>query len=161
MNVVDWVLAAVLAASLLIGLWRGLVFEVLSLVGWVLAFWAAQWWAETVELWLPLGDTGATARYVAGFALVFIAVAFGCGLVASLLRKLVGSIGLRPVDRALGAVFGLARGLLVLLALVVVVETTSLQEQDAWRTSQAAPLLHAALESVRPVLPQAFDRFFP
>lgn len=161
MSAVDWVLVAGLALSLLVGLWRGLVFEVLSLLGWVVAFFAAQWWAEPVGLWLPMGDTGETARYVAGFAIVFIAVAFGCGLVASLLRKLVGSIGLRPVDRALGAVFGLVRGLLVLLALAVVVETTSLHEHDAWRTSQAAPLLHAALINVRPLLPQAFDRFFP
>jgi len=158
---VDWVLSALLAASFLIGLWRGLVFEVLSLLGWVVAFFAAQWWAEPVGAWLPMGDSGDTTRYAAGFVIVFIAVAFGCGLLASLLRKLIGSVGLRPVDRSLGAVFGLVRGLLVLMALAVVVETTSLHEQDGWRTSQAAPLLRMALAAVKPVLPQAFGSFFP
>lgn len=161
MTAVDWVLAAVLAASLLVGLWRGLVFEVLSLLGWVVAFVAARWWADAVGAWLPMGDSGETPRYAAGFVIVFIAVAFGCGLLASLLRKLIGSVGLRPVDRSLGAIFGLVRGLLVLLALAVVVETTSLHEQDGWRTSQAAPLLRAALSGLKPVLPPAFGRFFP
>lgn len=161
MTAVDWVLAAVLAASALIGLWRGLVFEVLSLLGWVLAYFAARMWADAVGLWLPMGDTGETARSAAGFVIVFIAVAFGCGLVASLLRKLIGSVGLRPVDRTLGAVFGLVRGLLLLLVLAVVVEATSLHEQDGWRTSQAAPLLRAALSGVKPALPQAFVQFFP
>lgn len=161
MTAVDWVLATLLAASSLIGLWRGLVFEVLSLLGWVIAFCAAQLFALDVGRLLPMGDTGDTARYAAGFVILFIAVAFGCGLVASLLRKLVGSIGLGPVDRALGGMFGLVRGLLVLLAVAVVVETTSLHEQDGWRTSQAAPLLREALVAVKPVLPQAFGQFFP
>ncbi|QHI98019.1 CvpA family protein [Xylophilus rhododendri] len=161
MSAVDWVLAALLAASFLIGLWRGLVFEVLSLLGWVVAFVAAQWWADAVGAWLPMGDSGEAARYGAGFVVTFIAVAFGWGLMASLVRKLIGSVGLRPVDRTLGGVFGLVRGLLVLLALAVVVETTSLHEQDGWRTSQAAPLLRAALSALKPVLPQAFGRFFP
>lgn len=161
MTAVDWILAAVLAASLLIGLWRGLVFEVLSLLGWVVAYFAAQWFADVVGAWLPMGNSNGTVRYAVGFIVVFIAVAFGCGLVASLVRRLVGSVGLRLVDRTLGGVFGLVRGLLVLLALAVVVETTSLHEQDGWRTSQAAPLLRAALSGLKPVLPQAFGQFFP
>ena len=161
MTAVDWVLAAMLVASALIGLWRGLVFEVLSLLGWAVAFFAAQWGAESLGNLLPMGGSGETARYAAGFVLVFIGVAFGCGLVASLLRKLIGSIGLGPVDRTLGAAFGMVRGILLLLVVAVVVETTSLHEQDGWRTSEAAPLLRAAMGNLKPVLPHAFVQFFP
>ncbi|MES2184900.1 MAG: CvpA family protein [Pseudomonadota bacterium] len=161
MAAVDWIFGAVLVASLVIGLWRGLVFEVLSLLGWVAAFVAAQWFAPQVAEWLPLGDSGNAARYAAGFVIVFIAAAFAAGLVASLLRRLVSTVGLRPVDRTLGAAFGLVRGVLLLLAAAVVVETTSLRESVWWQESQAAPLLHAALTGIKPALPEAFGKFFP
>lgn len=161
MAAVDWILVAVLAASMVIGLWRGLVFEVLSLLGWVVAFVLAQWFAADVGGHLPMGESGEGARYAAGFVLVFIAAAFAAGLVASLLRKLVSTVGLRPVDRTLGAAFGLVRGALLLLAAAVVVETTSLRESAWWTESQAAPYLHAALTGIKPALPEAFAKFFP
>jgi membrane protein required for colicin V production len=49
----DWILIGIVILSLLVGLWRGLVFEVLSLVGWVAAFFLAQWLAVTVAVLLP------------------------------------------------------------------------------------------------------------
>ena len=98
----DWIGLAVLLVSFLIGLARGLVFETLMLAGWITAFVLAQWLAEDVGVWLPMGDAPATWRYAAGFVLVFVAVAFTVGLVASLLRRLVLAAGLRPVDRTSG-----------------------------------------------------------
>ena len=72
MAALDWIFAAVLAASLVIGAWRGLVFELLSLAGWVVAFFAAQWFAADVGAGLPMGDADPTWRHVAGFAVVFV-----------------------------------------------------------------------------------------
>ncbi|WP_295851052.1 CvpA family protein [uncultured Xylophilus sp.] len=161
MTAIDWILATVLVASFLLGLWRGLVYEVLSLAGWVIAFLLAQWWAQDVADRLPFGQPGDSARYAAGFVIVFVAAAFGCGLVASLLRRLVTTVGLGPVDRTLGAAFGLVRAAVLLLALAVVVETTALRDSAWWQESQAAPLLRDALDGVKPVLPAAFGQFFP
>jgi len=159
MAAVDWIFCAVLLASLLLGLWRGLVFEVLSLCGWIVAFVLAQWWAPVVAEHLPLGDPGDSARYAAGFVIVFVAGAFACGLVASLMRRLVSTVGLRPVDRTLGAAFGLARGALLLLVAAVVVQVTSLHASPWWQQSQVAPLLQVALEGLKPALPEAFAQF--
>ena len=106
----DWILLGVLALSMLVGAWRGLVYEVLSVLGWVLAFYAAQWLAPQVASMLPLQSVSQSVRYAAGFALVFIASIFTWGLVVFLIRKLVDSVGLRPVDRTLGAAFGLCAG---------------------------------------------------
>ena len=82
MPVVDWIFGAVLLASLVLGAWRGLVYEVLSVLSWGAAFVLAQWFAPDVGAQLPM--TGATEiiRYAAGFVLVFIATLFTVGLVA-------------------------------------------------------------------------------
>ena len=71
--VVDYVFAAVLAVSMLLGAWRGLVFEVLSVLNWISAFFLAQWFATDVALMLPLEASSETVRYAAGFIVVFVA----------------------------------------------------------------------------------------
>src|SRR5574337_565250 len=129
----DWILAAVLVLSLLLGAWRGLVYEALSLLAWVAAFVLAQWYAPDVAARMPLAGASEPVRYAVGFVAVFIAAAFAGGLVAWLAKKLVEAIGLRPVDRALGAAFGLLRGM----------------------------VLPETLRSVLPALPSQFARYLP
>ena len=100
-------------------------------------------------------------RYAAAFVLVFVAGAFAGGLLAWLTRKLVEAIGLRPVDRTLGAAFGLVRGLVLLLAVAVVMDMTPLKSRPEWQASIGAAALGAALKGLRPVLPEAFGRYLP
>lgn len=161
MATLDWIAVALLVASMLLGLVRGLVFEVISLAGWVVAFVAAQWLAEDVGRWLPLGDPEASWRYAAGFVLVFVAVAFGVGLVAALTRKLIAAIGLRPVDRILGGVFGVARGAVAMLAVAVVVHLLALSDSAWWHGSRSATVLDAALQGLKPALPQKLASYLP
>ncbi|MDB5829224.1 MAG: colicin synthesis protein, partial [Variovorax sp.] len=80
MALLDWIGVAVLVVSVLLGLMRGLVFEVISLAGWIAAFLCAQWFAGPVAEWLPICEAGAAWRYPVAFVLVFIAVAFAVGL---------------------------------------------------------------------------------
>jgi membrane protein required for colicin V production len=157
----DWVFLAVMAASFLLGAWRGLVYEVLSLFSWVAAFILAQWFAPDVARWLPMGDAPAGVRYAAGFVLVFIGVVFAGGLVSWLIKKMVEAVGLRPVDRALGAAFGLIRGAVLLLALAVVVNLTSFSGADWWMESKGAAVSMAALRQLKPVLPDRFGEYLP
>lgn len=157
----DWIAVVLLVVSMLVGLVRGLVFEVMSLAGWVAAFLCAQWFAEDVGRWLPFGDPAATWRYAAGFVIVFVAVVFGVGLVAALSRKLIAVVGLRPVDRVLGGAFGLARAGLALLALGIVVHLTALSESAWWRESSTATVLDAALRGLKPALPEKLASYLP
>ncbi|MGD9774965.1 CvpA family protein [Diaphorobacter sp.] len=161
MAALDWIFLTVLLASLLIGAWRGLVFELLSLAGWVVAFFAAQWFAGDVGALLPMGEAGASWRHVAGFAVVFVGAIFACGLLAWLLKKLVEAVGLRPADRALGALFGALRGLVLLLAVALVAGWTPMHEAPWWQQSQGAPLLQTALKGLRPALPLELARHLP
>lgn len=161
MNGVDVALLVVLLLSVLLGIWRGLVYEVLSVAGWVVAFFAAQAYAGTVAAWLPMDQFAPALRSAAGFALVFIATAFACGMVSWMIKKMVASVGLRPVDRVLGAAFGVARGLLILLALTVVVSMTPLQANPAWQASPVAGVLGHGLGAIKPVLPLAVGQYLP
>ena len=110
----DWLLCAVLLLSMLVGAWRGLVYELMSLAAWVAAFVLAQWLAQDVALKLPLLQSAAAqVQYAAAFVLVFVLTLFAAGFLSWLLKKVVETVGLRPVDRALGALFGVARGVLL------------------------------------------------
>jgi membrane protein required for colicin V production len=146
---------------MLVGAWRGLVYEVLSVMGWIAAFLLAQWLAPEVADKLPMQSSGETLRYAAAFVLVFIASVFAAGLVSALMKRLISAVGLRPVDRILGAVFGLFRGLILLLALSVVVHMTALQESEWWLESQGAPMLITMLKGLRPMLPEKFGAYLP
>lgn len=161
MPALDWIFLALLLSSLLLGAWRGLVFEVLSLVSWVVAFVAAQWLAPTAASHLPMSGATEMVRYAAGFVLVFIAVVLAVSLLAWLLKKLLDSVGLRPVDRVLGACFGLARGLVIVLAATVVMEMTPLKNAAWWKESKGAEVSVAVLRQLRPVLPGEFGKYLP
>jgi len=154
----DWILLGVLLFSMVLGAWRGLVYEVLSVLGWAVSFYVAQWAAPQVVTLLPLQSASAPVRYAAAFVLIFIAAVFAAGLLAFLLKKLVEAIGLRPVDRTLGAAFGLMRGLILLLAATVVMDMTALRSSNWWQESQGAAVLTATLKGLKPVLPAQFAK---
>ncbi|MES2362713.1 MAG: CvpA family protein [Pseudomonadota bacterium] len=159
MAAVDWILLGVLVFSMALGAWRGLVYEVLSVLGWAVSFYLAQWFAPRVAGWLPIQSASDPVRYAAAFVLVFIAAVFAAGLLAFLLKKLVEAIGLRPVDRTLGAAFGVLRGVILLLAATVVIDMTALKSSDWWQESRGAVALTATLKGLKPMLPEQFAKY--
>lgn len=156
----DGLLLLVLAASMLLGLWRGLVYEVLSLLSWVAAFVLAQMFAGEVALRLPFGGSD-LLKYPVAFALVFVLALFAGGLLAWLARKLVKASGLSPMDRVLGGVFGAVRAVVMCLAAAALVNMTSFKENEAWRQSKGAGVLTSVLKGLKPVLPEQFGRYLP
>ena len=159
MTTVDWIFSAVLVLSMLLGALRGLVYEVLSVLGWAVSFYAAQYFAPQVASWLPLQSSSETVRYAAAFVLVSVASLFAAGLIAFLGKKLIAAIGLRPVDRTMGAAFGVVRGVILLLAAAVVMDLTALKNSVWWQESKGAPLLTATLKGLKPALPEQFAKY--
>ena len=152
----DWLVIVLLAASVLLGLWRGLVYEVLSVLNWLAAFVLAQWLAPRAAAMMPLSRAGEAIQYAAGFVVVFIAALFAGGLLAWIISKLVAAVGLRPVDRMLGSVFGLVRGVVAVLALAVVIHLTGLGHGLWWTESRTAGVATAALRGLKPVVPEPY-----
>ncbi len=161
MPALDWIFVGVLLASLLLGAWRGLVFEVLSLLSWVAAFVLAQWLALDVAAYLPMSGSSAVLRYAVGFVLVFIATVMVGGLVAVVVKKLVSSVGLSPFDRALGAVFGVCRGALLLLLATLLAGMSSLKTSPMWEESTGVAVAGVVLKGIKPLMPVDFQKFFP
>jgi membrane protein required for colicin V production len=161
-SVTDWLLLGVLLASMLLGFWRGLVDEVLSLAGWVMAFVVAQWLAFDVVGWLPfIHGASESVQYAVAFVLVFVAAVFTAGLLTWVIKKFVETVGLRPVDRTLGGVFGLARGVVLLLALTVVLQLTGVAGDRWWATAQGPVWLDTILAKLKPLLPPSFVEYLP
>ncbi|MDZ7591382.1 MAG: CvpA family protein [Rubrivivax sp.] len=158
---IDWLLLAVLAASVVLGFVRGLVYEALALAGWVVAWFAAQWAAPPLAPHLPLGEPGSALQIGAAFALAFFLALVVWGLLARLVRMLVRATPLSLLDRMLGSGFGVFRGLVLLLAVATVVMLTPAAQSDPWRGSHGAQLLGQALDSLKPLLPEAAAQLLP
>ena len=158
---VDAVLLGVLVLSALVGLVRGLVFELFSLVGWLVAYFAAQWFAPVLAPHLPVGQAGSALNHGAAFACAFIGALIVWGLVARLARMLARATPLSLVDRLLGACFGLARGSVVLLAVATVVGLTPLARSVAWQQSKGGAWLQAGLQGIKPLLPPQVSQHLP
>ena len=149
---VDIAMLAVIGVSALVGALRGLTFEILSLLGWVAAWFAGVWLGPVLAPHLPIGTPGSPLNGIAAFACAFLVVLVLWGLGARAVAALVGKTLLRPLDRLLGAVFGLARGVLVLLALAAIVSFTPASASSAWRESQGAAWLNSILRELLPSL---------
>lgn len=130
----DLALIAILLVSLLLGLWRGLVYEVLSLLGWPLAFVLSKLFAAGIAPLMPGAQE--TMRITLAYAAVFSAALIVWGVLVWLLSRLVKAIGLGWLDRVLGGLFGVLRGGLVMLALVWLAGLTPIPEQPFWRNAQ-------------------------
>ncbi len=155
----DWIFLGILLLSFLMGIWRGLVYEVLSVLTWLAAFLLAQWLAHDLAQKLPLSGASESVQYAAGFVLVFVLAVFAGGLLAKLAKKLFAAVGLQPADRALGAAFGLLRGVVFLLAATVVVGMTPLHMNEWWQESRGADMTVAALKGLKPLLPEEFGKY--
>jgi membrane protein required for colicin V production len=156
MTWLDYAVAGVLAVSVAVGAWRGLVREIVSLAGWVIAFLAANLLAGPLAVHLPAEIPSAELRALAAFVAIFVATLVLASLMALLLSRLARAAGLGGVDRTLGALFGLARAAILLAAFALVAGLTSLPRQPAWKGSLSAPWLGAAAIALRPWLPPAF-----
>jgi membrane protein required for colicin V production len=134
MTVFDFGVVAILLISLLFGLWRGLLYEVLSILGWPIAFVVSNIFADGIAQHIPINHE--MARLIGAYALVFVAVMIVWGMLVLVLTKLMRMIGLGQVDRMLGGMFGLVRGLLLVLAVVWLAGMTDFPEQPFWREAQ-------------------------
>jgi len=158
---VDACLLGVLVLSVLVGAIRGLVFEILSLAGWLVAYFVALWAMPELAPHLPIGTADSPLNLAASFASAFILTLVIWSLLSRLVRSLIHATPLRPVDRLLGAGFGVLRGGLVLLVVAALVGLTPAVRSTAWQASIGARWLDAGLRELKPLMPADVARFLP
>jgi membrane protein required for colicin V production len=154
---VDLVLLGVFLLSALVGLWRGFVFEIVSLLGWLLAFIIANSAGPFLADLIPLGSVDPQVRLWIAYIVVFVLVLIVCTLLARLLRALVSATPLSFVDRLLGGGFGVVRGALILVVVGTLVMLSPWADSTTWKTSHGALWLGLALEGLKPILPQSLN----
>ena len=154
MTWLDYAVVGVFAASLVFGAWRGLVREVLSILGWVIAFLAANLLAGPLGPLMPQVIPSPELRIAAAYVAVFVGALVATALLGLLLSKIMKAAGLGGVDRVLGAIFGAARGLLIVLAATLLAGLTSAPRQAFWRDSASGPFLARTAHALKPLLPQ-------
>jgi len=158
MNPLDWTLVAVLGASILLGLLRGFMREMISLAGWVAGIWLAFRFSAAISASVPLAPEWPLARTAAVAVLIVVACVFAAALVGWLVRELIKAAKLSAADRTLGGVFGLARGVLIIGLAVFIVRDTALYREPLWRESLVLPQVEAALAFALRQFPDATVR---
>ncbi|KMN30866.1 MULTISPECIES: CvpA family protein [Chromobacterium] len=153
MTLFDYIAIAIIAGSILVAMMRGLVAEVLSLGSWLIAFWCAKQFSPVVSAFLPGELSSEGLRLVAGFVAVFFLAWLATALLRVTLTGMLDSVGLGGVNRLFGAVFGLARGLVLVTALVLVGGLSDLPRQPMWRNAVLSAPFESVALSLRPWLP--------
>ena len=153
MTAFDWVVLAVVGASVALGLWRGVVSEILALAAWVAAFFVARQFGHDVGAALAAWIHDPALAATAGFVGVFVAVLVVFAVARQLLSFLLRAVGLGVIDRVLGSVFGVARGLVIVLAGVLLAGMTAMPRESWWRGAVLAPPLETAVVAAKPWLP--------
>ena len=120
MAVIDIIILCIIAISALIGVFRGLVKEALSLASWFAAIVAGTLFSGYLADLMENLINNASLRRIAAFAILFIGVIFAGTLISNLVSKLTQAAGLKGVDRTLGALFGVLRGVIIVLFIILI-----------------------------------------
>ncbi len=158
MTVFDLIVIAILAVSVGISIWRGIVREVLALASWIGAFWIAMELAGFAATWLPDSVNNPGLRLMFGFIAVMLTSLLVFSLTGMLIVHLVKVAGLTASDRMLGAAFGLLRGVLIAVTVVLLGGMTSAPREPYWRNALFSAPLEAAALWVKPWLPRDVAR---
>lgn len=142
---IDAIIIGIIVFSLVVSLWRGFIREVLSLAGWVVAFFIASKFyphlaALLVNVDLPYLQNSEFLRNGVAAAILFIAVLILSGIINTLLSQLADKTGLTGTDRVLGAAFGVLRGVFIVTAILFFAgRFTNFEQSDLWKESQLIP----------------------
>lgn len=158
MTIFDYLVLCILVSSVVISTMRGLVKEILSLLGWVVAFVVANAYGAKLAPLLPSIIPGEAVRLMVAFAALFIGVRILMGLATLAIDSLVKASGMTLADRGLGGLFGLGRGIVIVLAAVILCGMTSIPQQAFWKNALLSPIAEAGARTVKPYLPAALAR---
>lgn len=154
MTTFDYAVLAVIGLSVGLGWWRGFVYELLSLLGWMAAYFVARLFAASVAQYVPDAVTSEVAKMAVAYAVLFVATLIISGIVALLLSKLIHFVGLGWMDSSMGVLFGLLRGMMLVLILVLLAGLTKLPKEPFWRDAWSSRMLQDAALFSKDFLPE-------
>lgn len=153
MIIVDIAILAIIFVSLSMGLVRGFIREILSLFSWLVALWIAYTHATTGAGYLENHITELPFRVVIAFAGIFVISLILFSIVSHLLYRLLAIAGISGIDRSLGLLFGLLRGIVIVALLIVVAAFMDFTSKPWWQESLLVDYFNPVIELIRVALP--------
>ncbi len=150
----DYTVLIIIGISIVISMMRGAVRELLSIAGWIAAFYVAKTYAIQLIPLLPEDIPSQQLRVLAAFVILFLGVLLVVNLLAIALSSLLKKIGLGWVNRFFGAFFGFAKGLIIVCVLVFLAGLTSIPKDARWTNAMFSSPLEALVKTVLPWIPQ-------
>ncbi len=157
MTWLDYAVLGTVGVSVAWGTWRGLLREVISILGWVIAFLAASLFAGPLSESMPAFIPGHQLKVISAYLAIFALSLLLASLAGLLISRLAKAAGLGGLDRMLGALFGALRGILVVLVFALLAGLTALPRQPAWQGSLCGVWLMNAALVLKPWLPQGLS----
>lgn len=157
---VDYVILAILVVSAGISVLRGFLREAISLAGWVLAFWLALTFADDISALFASSISQPSMRHAVAFFAIVVITLIVTAIVMYVVRLLVDKTEITGTDRALGIIFGIARGIVIVAILVLFAGLTALPQDAWWKESLFLPHIQVLAEEIRNVLPPEVAALF-
>ena len=157
LNAFDWFLVVVLAISTIRGFSRGIIRVLFSIGGLIAGILLASWTYGDAAQWLRRWIHSRETAQVLGFLLILVGVVILFGLVAAIVRRTANAVGLGPVDRMVGAAFGVLRG--CLLGVLIMTGLAAFVPNSSWvKNSQLSPYFLTGAHALSFVVPQHFQK---
>ena len=153
MTPIDYAIIVIILLSTCFGCFRGFIRELLSLIGWILAFYTANFFTDSFYQYIPFGLDD-TIKYIAGYFIIFLLVLIFASIIIKLINKFIKSVGLSFSNFILGGFFGLTRGVLIIFVMILLIDKTSFSLNTGWANSTYIPLIKNSVENTLPYLPE-------
>lgn len=154
----DYTVLLIIGISIIVSMMRGAVREVLAIAGWLVAFYVAKTYAVQLVPVLPQDIPTEPLKVLAAFLILFLGVLLIASLLTIALSSIIKKIGLNWLNRFVGALFGFARGLLIVCVLVFLAGLTSLPKDARWTNAMFSSPLEALVKAALPWVPQAVTK---
>tara|TARA_B100000035_G_scaffold314796_1_gene332391 strand:+ start:49010 stop:49510 length:501 start_codon:yes stop_codon:yes gene_type:complete len=153
MTPIDYAIIVIILISISFGCLRGFIRELLSLIGWFLAFYTANYFTDSFYQYIPF-ELDATIKYITGYFIIFLLVLILASIIIKLINKFIKSVGLSFSNFMLGGFFGFTRGVLIIFVMILLLEKTSFSLNPGWANSIYIPIIKNSVENSLPYLPE-------
>jgi len=154
MTIFDYAVLTIIGLSIIFSVMRGMVREVLAILGWVAAFYVGRTYTGQLLPMMPADIPSESLRVLAAFLVLFLATLLLTSLLAIAISAIFKKIGLGWLNRLLGAVFGVFRGLLIVCVVVFLAGLTDLPKDSRWKNAMFSAPIEALVVSMLPWIPE-------
>ena len=158
MIAVDYIILAILIISAVMGLVRGLLREAIAVITWFLAIVLAWVFAPSIESLLGGILVGSPLRIWAARTIIFVGVLLLGGAISTVLGHYVRVSMFAGMDKFLGFVFGIIRGIVIVGAFTIAIQAMRMDEDPRWKKSRLMPYAIGVASALRGVVGEQLER---